>query len=108
WWIATALALLTGVARPVALPLGLVALVAVIWRWRARDERPLDRQTYAAMAASLVACGLSGLMWPAYAAWRTGISSAYTDTMATWRGSGEIHPFVPWVENARLAFGGEQ
>lgn len=108
WWVATALALLTGVARPVALPLGLVALVAVIYRWRARADRPIDGRTYAAMASSLVACGLSGLMWPAYAAWKTGVSSAYTDTMATWRGSGEIHPFVPWVENARAAFGGER
>lgn len=108
WWVATALALLTGVARPVALPLGLVALVAVIYRWRARADRPIDRRTYAAMASSLVACGLSGLMWPAYAAWKTGVGSAYTDTMATWRGSGEIHPFVPWVENARAAFGGER
>lgn len=105
WWVATAFALLTGVARPVALPLGLVALVAVIWRWRAREERAIDRPTYVAMGASLVSCGLSGLMWPAYAGWRTGVSSAYTDTMATWRGSGEIHPFVPWVENARYALG---
>lgn len=105
WWIAVALALLTGIARPVALPLGLVALVAVIWRWRARADRPIERTTYVAMGASLVACGLSGLMWPTYAGWRTGVSSAYTDTMATWRGSGEIHPFLPWLENAQAALG---
>ncbi|WP_018156735.1 hypothetical protein [Demetria terragena] len=105
WWLATALALLTGIARPVALPLGLVALVAVIWRWRSRADRPIDRSTYAGMASSLIACGLSGLMWPTYVGWRTGESSAYTDTMATWRASGEIVPFAPWFDNARYALG---
>ena len=33
----------------------------------------------------LAACGVAGLAWPAIAWWRTGVRSAYTDTMATWR-----------------------
>lgn len=105
WGVAIALALLTGLARPIAVPLGLVALVAVIWRWRDRTDRPIGRGEYAAMLGALVACGVSGLMWATYAGWRTGVRSAYTDTMGTWRAEGEIHPFSPWFKNAGYALG---
>ncbi|YAL84013.1 hypothetical protein ACMYYO_04165 [Dermacoccaceae bacterium W4C1] len=105
WGVAIVLALATGLARPVALPLGLVALVAVIMRWRERQSRPIATGEYLRMAGALVSCGLSGLMWPAIAGWRTGESRAYTDTMATWRAGGEIVPFAPWLDNLRLALG---
>lgn len=105
WALGAGWALLLGLARPVALPLGLVALVAVILRWRKRRERPLTRSEWAGMVSSLVACGVSGLMWPAIAAWRTGDSKAYTDTMATWRADGTVTPFTPWLHNMDVAFG---
>lgn len=106
WWVAAGVALLLGLTRPIALPLGLVALVAVIVRWRARDERPLRPADWAGMVGALVACGVSGLMWPAIAWRRTGESAAYTDTMGTWRSGGEVKPFEPWLRNLETAMGG--
>lgn len=105
WLVATVVALLVGLSRPIAVPLGLVTLVVVVLRWRARRERPITRGTYAAMAAALVGCGVAGLLWPAIAWWRTGVRSAYTDTMATWRGSGTVEPFTPWLGMSKYTFG---
>ena len=42
WLVATAVALLVGLSRPIAVPLGLVTLVVVVLRWRARRERPIS------------------------------------------------------------------
>ncbi|MER7071594.1 hypothetical protein [Terrabacter sp. NPDC000476] len=105
WLVATAVALLVGLSRPIAVPLGIVTLVVVALRWRARRERPIPPSTYAAMLAALVGCGVAGLLWPAVAWWRTGVSSAYTDTMAAWRGSGTVEPFTPWVGMSEYVFG---
>ncbi len=105
WLIASLLALCTGLARPIALPLGLVALVAVWLRWRRRDRDPLRRGDWGSMLATLVSCGLAGLMWPALVWWGTGSPSGYTDTMATWRHTGEVVPFKPWVGIGHYLFG---
>jgi hypothetical protein len=105
WLVATVVALLVGLSRPIAVPLGLVTLVVVVLRWRARRDRPISKGTYAAMVAALVGCGVAGLLWPAIAWWRTGVRSAYTDTMATWRGSGTVEPFTPWLGMSKYAFG---
>lgn len=105
WWAAAAVALLTGLARPIALPLGLVALVAVIHRWRHRAERPIERQEVLAMLGALVSCGLSGLLWPAIAWWGAGRSDAYPVTMSAWRGGDPVTPFTPSVEVVQFLFG---
>lgn len=105
WWAAAALAALTGLARPIAVPLGVVALVAVIVRWRARHDRPVRRGEAGGMLAALLACGVAGLMWPTVAWLSTGIPTAYTDTMATWRAGAHIVPLTPWVGIARYLFG---
>lgn len=105
WWWAAGAALVTGLARPVALPLGLVALVCVVLRWRRRGERPITRREGVGMLGSLVACGLSGLIWPAIVAWRTGSATAYTDTMSTWRGGEQVTPFVPLLRNTEYLWG---
>lgn len=105
WWAAALVALLTGLARPVALPLGLVALVVVVARWRGRAARPVARGEYAGMAAALVGCGLAGLIWPAVAWWRTGVPDAYTRTMSSWRGGESVTPFLPSVERAQWLWG---
>jgi hypothetical protein len=98
WLVATAVALLIGLARPIAAPLGLVTLVVVVLRWRRRRERPISAGTYASMLASLVGCGVAGLLWPAIAWWRTGSRSAYTDTMAAWRSYDTVELFRPWLD----------
>ncbi|QDO87889.1 hypothetical protein FNH13_05605 [Ornithinimicrobium ciconiae] len=105
WWVAGAVALLTGLARPIALPLGLVALVAVVLRWRQRREEPVGRGEYAGMLAALVGCGLSGLIWPALV-WRgTGVPTGYTETMSAWRNGEAVTPFAPTLEMVKWQFG---
>ncbi|MDF8264994.1 hypothetical protein [Luteipulveratus flavus] len=105
WAVAASLALLTGLTRPIALPLGLVALVAVIVRWRRRADRPVHPSEIVGMLAALASCGVAGLMWPAIAWSQTGSSSAYTDTMGTWRVGGVVKPFEPWWNNSAAALG---
>lgn len=105
WLVATAVAVLVGLSRPIAVPLGVVTLVVVVLRWRARSQRPVSRREYASMAAALVGCGVAGLLWPAVAWWRTGVSTAYTDTMASWRGDAKVEPFTPWLDKAHYYLG---
>ncbi len=105
WLVAAGVALLIGIARPIAVPLGLVTLVALWLRWRARADRAIPSREYAAGLASLVACGVAGLLWPVIAWLVTGERSAYTDTMGAWRGSGVVEPFVPWLGMSKYVFG---
>jgi hypothetical protein len=105
WLVATAVALLLGLSRPIALPLGLVTLVVVVLRWRRRVEHPVRRRQYASMAVALLGCAVAGLLWPVIAWWRTGVRSAYAETMAAWRGAGTVEPFVPWYGMSEYVFG---
>lgn len=105
WWIAALIALLTGLSRPIALPLGIVALVSVFLRWRGRREDPIQGREYLAMLAALGACGLSGLIWPVIVWLGTGNPEGYTETMTAWRAYDEIQPFMPWWFSARWVTG---
>jgi hypothetical protein len=105
WLWAMSLALLLGLTRPIAVPIAAVTVVALWCRWRARTERPLVPTEIAAGVAALAGCGVSGLLWPVIAGAVTGQASAYTATMATWRGSREIVPFKPWLDMSRYYFG---
>lgn len=107
WLVATFVAVLLGLSRPIGVPLGVVTLVVVVLRWRQRAQRPLVRREYGAMLASLVGCGVAGLLWPAVAWVRTGRLTAYTDTMAAWRASDTVVPFTPWLDQAERLFGGQ-
>lgn len=98
-------AVLIGVTRPIAVPLGVVALVAVWQRWRRRREEPVTGAVVAGWLAVLAGCGVGAFLWPAIAWWATGVPSAYTDTMATWRGSGQVTWFRPWWDMAHYLFG---
>lgn len=114
WWQACAAALLLGVARPIAAPLGLVALVALaaLW-WRARHTDPAqpdnptppqvpgrpDPREVRGLLAVLVCCGISALSWMGIAWAVTGERNAYLDTMATWFG-GSSKRVTPWWDNA--------
>ena len=105
WLAAAGIAVLIGLSRPIAVPLGLVTLVALWRRWQARTDRPITTREYAAGLASLVGCGVAGLLWPAVAWLGTGERGAYTDTMGAWRGSGVVEPFVPWLGMSKYTFG---
>lgn len=99
WLLAALVALLTGIARPIAIPLGVVALVMVVLRWRRRHSAPIGRGEWARMLTALAACGASGLIWPALV-WRgTGEADGYALTMSAWRSGDDIVPFQPafWV-----------
>ena len=67
WAVTAALALVLGLTRPIALPLLAVVAVALFVRWRGRAEQPVARGEYAAGAGAIVACGVSGLVWPSIA-----------------------------------------
>lgn len=105
WIVAAVVAVLVGLSRPIAVPLGVVTLVVVVLRWRQRSARPITHGAYAGMVAALASCALAGLLWPAIAWARTGVSTAYTDTMSAWRGYASIEPFVPWLDKAGYFFG---
>lgn len=106
WWEwAGLIAIVLGLARPVAVPLGVVALVACVLRWKERKARPLDRWEYSQLGIMLVATAVSAGIWPAIAWASTGERNAYTETMASWRGSGKVVAFKPWVDNFHLLFG---
>ena len=98
-WIVTAgLGLLIGVTRAMALPLAVVALVAVFLRRRRRKTDPITaREGWAALAA-LGSCGAAGLMWPAIVSAAMGSPTAYTDTMGAWSVGGSVQLLRPWLE----------
>lgn len=105
WLLATSLALLTGLARPIAVPLAAVTLVALWLRWRRRGRDPISVGEGLSGLAALAGCGVAGLLWPAIAWWVTGQSNAYTETMSSWRAGHEITPFHPWMDMSRYYFG---
>jgi len=98
WLVAAALALLTGVTRAMALPLAVVALVAVFLRWRRREDDPISaREGWSALAA-LGSCGAAGLLWPVIVGSLVGSPTAYTDTMGAWSVGGSVQLLRPWLE----------
>ena len=105
WLTATGLALAMGLTRPIAAPMAVVTLVAVWLRWRRRAQDPVRLREGLSALSALAGCGVAGLMWPAIAGWITGTPTAYTDTMATWRGGGHIVPVRPWLDMARYLAG---
>lgn len=105
WLAATGLALLVGVSRPIALPLGLVTLLALWLRWRRREVDPIGRREGWSALAALLGCGVAGLLWPALAWAGTGRPTAYTDTMGAWSAGGQVRWFVPWVWMSQWLFG---
>ena len=105
WWPAALAALAAGLARPVAVPLAVVAVVALCLRWRDREADPIGRRERVAMGSTLVGCAVAGGIWPAIAWWATGVPSAYTDTMGAWRSSGKVVYFQPWIANFDMLLG---
>lgn len=105
WSLAGALAVGLGLARPMGVPLALVAAVVVGRRWWQRGRRPIKRSEYADLAVCLVGCGMSGLLWPALAAVITGERQAYSETMGAWRATHEVVPFEAWGRISGFLFG---
>lgn len=81
--------LVAGLARPIAVPLAVVAAVHAVRRLRARPGTA---------AALLTAAGVAAASWPVIAAVATGSPTAYTDTMAAWRQGRGVVPIDPWLD----------
>lgn len=101
WLVVGTLSLVMGLTRPIAVPLGLVLLVCIALRWRARDARPWAGQERQQALGALALTGVGGVIWPLIAWQMTGRSDAYTATMATWRAGREIVPLRPWLDMSR-------
>ena len=98
WIITAGLALLIGLSRAMALPLAVVALVAVFLRWRRRRQDPISaRESWSALAA-LGSCGAAGLLWPLIVGIGVGSLLAYTQTMGAWSVGGSVQLLRPWLE----------
>ena len=93
WVLATVLAPVVGLARPLGPPLVAVALVAVWLRWRARRERPVLRGEWVRIAAMVVSTALAGWIWAAYVGWRTGVRNGYVLTELSWQFTDHARPF---------------
>jgi hypothetical protein len=98
WIITAGLALLIGLSRAMALPLAVVALVAVFLRWRRRSQDPISaRERWSALAA-LGSCGAAGLLWPLIVSIGVGSPLAYAETMGAWSVGGSVQLLRPWLE----------
>jgi hypothetical protein len=105
WLWATALALLIGLTRPIAVPIAIVTVVALWLRWRRRSQDPVGAREVGSGLTAIAGCGVAGLLWPAIAWVGTGQSDAYTETMSSWRARHEIVPIRPWLDMSRYYFG---
>ncbi|MCE1179383.1 MAG: hypothetical protein LWW86_10220 [Micrococcales bacterium] len=106
WVWAGLIGVVIGLTRPIAVPLGAVLALSFAWHWwqlRLAGRR-LPAPVLAQGALGLAGCGLGAAIWPMLV-WRgTGLRTAYTDTMASWRGSHEIVPFKPWLGMSKWVF----
>lgn len=105
-WAALALVALA-LTRPVVAPMAVVVVVHAAARWRATargdDElRPRDGATLVGLVALAAA---SGFVWPAVAAWATGVPGAFVRTQEAWRGTASVAPFVGWTYVPQYWFG---
>ena len=101
WLVTAGLALLIGLTRALALPLAVVALVAVFLRWRRRQEDPISAWEGWSALAVLGSCGAAGLLWPVIAGVVVGTPMAYTDSMGAWSlgpGYGLMGPWLQYAE----------
>lgn len=105
WAEACAAALLLGFERPIALSLVGVVIAVLVRMYLRRQVLRVRRRDVIGAICTLIATGLSGLAWPAVAAWRTGQLDAYTLTQSAWRAPGGVTPFEPWINNFQIFFG---
>ncbi|WP_176702749.1 hypothetical protein [Actinomyces vulturis] len=92
WLVAIIPIVMTGLTRPLAVPLALTVTLVAGMSWRSDHH---NRQSIVTMLASWCGAGL----WPVIAALRTGQFDAYTATETAWRG-GHLVPFAAWVTRA--------
>ena len=98
WLVTAGLALLIGLSRAMALPLAIVALVAVFLRWRRRAQDPISAGEGWSALAALGSCAAAGLLWPLIVSIGVGSPLAYTQTMGAWSVGGSVQLLRPWLQ----------
>jgi hypothetical protein len=94
--LAVPVVILLALSRPVELPFSVVVLVHLVVRWRRRAVDPFPREDVVSVIGLGIVAFVSAWLWPAIAWHATGIRSAYTDTMGTWRTGGHVTYFHAW------------
>jgi hypothetical protein len=94
--LAVPVVILLALSRPVELPFSVVVLAHLIVRWRRRAVDPFPQEDVVSVIGLGIVAFVSAWLWPAIAWHTTGIRSAYTDTMGTWRTGGHVTYFHAW------------
>jgi hypothetical protein len=94
--LAVPVVILLSLSRPVELPFTVAVLAHLVLRWRRRAADPFPREDVVSVLGLGFVAFVSAWLWPAIAWHATGIRSAYTDTMGTWRTGGHVTYFNAW------------
>lgn len=112
WWLveqryllASVAVLLLALSRPVAAPFGLVVLAHLIFRWRARAQRPFPTSQRLQVVGLGLLTAVSSLLWPAVVAWCTNVPDAYQRTQGTWRSEGQVQPLKQSLRVVHILWG---
>jgi hypothetical protein len=100
-----AVVLMTGLARPIGVPIAAVVGLHVLLRIIHRRREPVSPGTLLAMLALTGSAAFSAVEWPLIAARATGVPDAYTQSMSAWRAGHEIVPIKPWWWMSRYFLG---
>lgn len=100
--LAACLVAVAGLARPVGIPLAVVAGVHAVrlWRNRAGDRRTATTAAVLAGAGAVAAAG-----WPCLVALRTGAADGFLATQAAWREQAWTSPGGVWLPAGRGLLG---
>lgn len=102
---ASALIILAGVTRPVAIPLLAVVALLIGVRWFSRAEQPITRRERLAFMLLAASAIVAVIEWPLIAWFRTGTLGAYTLTESAWHHGHSLIPFQTWVTGFQAWFG---
>lgn len=94
--LAVPVVILLSLSRPVELPFTVVVVMHFVVRWWRRAKDPFPREDAISVAGLGLVAFASAWLWPAIAWHATGVRSAYTDTMGTWRTGGHVTYFRAW------------
>lgn len=102
---AASVVLMTGLARPIGVPVAAVVGLHVLMRIVRRRTEPVTPATFFAMLALTVSAAVSAAAWPLLVARATGVPDGYTQSMAAWRSGHQIVLFKPWWWMSRYYLG---
>ncbi len=100
------LLVLAGLTRPLAAPLALASVLLIgLTAWRQLRGNPVPRRTWLTLGATTVVSVLAIGLWPAIAAFVTGVPNAYLLTEAAWHAGEHQFPFKLFFRSMARFFG---